>query len=160
MVEKPQQRWLFCPSIIDGISKQTTKLERGLVNLYDEWTKRVYTSIYELFVDGAFKKHNITTSVMSVLFVLYSLYYFYCLLKDESHINLKYYPPFWWTAGVLFFYFGSTACNVFYSKLSVITVTPKHYLTYYIYNGLNIILYGCWSYSFICRKWAVSKSNN
>jgi hypothetical protein len=118
----------------------------------------IYT--YEICEDGLFKKHNLTTTTMSVLFVAYSLYYFYCLLKDEAYIRLKYYSPFWWVAGLLFFYFGSTACNLFYYKLSVVTVTPKHYLTYYIYNGLNLILYGCWSYSFICRRWLTTTSKN
>jgi len=108
--------------------------------------------IYEILTHGIYKKNNLTTTVMSILFVLYSLYYFYCLLKHELYVDLKYSPAFWWVIGSLFFYFGSTACNIFYYKLSVVTITPKHYLTYYIYTALNIILYGYWSYSFICKK--------
>ena len=118
------------------------------------------TYAYEVFDHGLFKKHNVTTTIMSILFVGYSLYYFYCLLKDGAYIKLKFYPPFWWVAGILFFYFGATACNVFYAKLSAITITPKHYLTYYIYNALNLILYGCWSYSFICRRWLTTTSKS
>jgi len=114
--------------------------------------------VYEVITDGIFKKHNLTITLMAVLFVLYSLYYFYCLLKDESYINLKYSPAFWWVSGILFYYFGGTACNIFYNKLYTVIVTPKHYLTYYIYNALNLILYSCWSYSFICRKWLTKTS--
>lgn len=109
--------------------------------------------IYEVFLHGIFEKHNLTTISMSVLFVLYSLYYFYLLLRDEEYIDLKYSYAFWWVTGLLFFYFGRIACVIFNYKLSLIIITPKHYLTYYIYNALNIILYSCWSYSFICRKW-------
>ncbi|HTD99131.1 MAG TPA: hypothetical protein VK668_07570 [Mucilaginibacter sp.] len=109
--------------------------------------------IYEIVAHGIFKFNNLTNTVMSVMFVFYSLYYYYHLLKHDAYVNLKYEPAFWWIAGTLFFYFGITACNLFFDKLSTIVITPKHYLTYYIYNTLNIILYGCWSYSFICRKW-------
>jgi hypothetical protein len=108
--------------------------------------------MYEITMYGFYKKCNLTTSVMAVIFVLYSLYYFYNLIKDDNYVLLIRSSVFWWVAGVLLFYFGSTICNLFYYKLSTITVTPKHYLTYYIYNLLNILLYGCWSYSFICRK--------
>ena len=31
------------------------------------------------------------------------------------------------------------------------------HLTYFIYKTLNVILYSCWSYSFICRKWLTKR---
>lgn len=113
--------------------------------------------VYEQFEHGLFKKHAVTTIVMSILFILYSYYYFYLLLKDEEYINLKYYPAFWWVAGVLFFYFGAIISNLFYEKIRDFVTGPKPYIKY-IYNVLNILLYGCWSYSFILRKWARPKS--
>jgi len=116
--------------------------------------------IVEVFLHGFFEKHNLTTTTMSVLFVLLSLFYFYQLNKDAHYINLVFSPAFWWVSGVLFFYFGRTACNIFYYKLSLVVITPKHYLTYYIYNALNILLYACWSYAFICRKWLTTTSKN
>lgn len=114
--------------------------------------------LYELFSHGIFKYNNITNTVVSVVFVLYSLYYYYLLITDEEHVRLTFSPAFWWVAGVLFFYFGRTACNLFYLKLSAIVITPKHFLTYYIYNALNIILYSCWTYSFICKRWLQTTS--
>ncbi|WP_259069985.1 hypothetical protein HDF24_24885 [Mucilaginibacter sp. X4EP1] len=116
--------------------------------------------VVEVYVHGVFEKHNITTTSMSVWFVLLSLFYFYQLHKDAGYIDLKFSPAFWWVSGILFFYFGRTACNLFYYKLSLVVVTPKHYLTYYIYNTLNILLYACWSYAFICRKWLTTTSKN
>lgn len=97
---------------------------------------------------------NITSyKVLSVLFVVYSLYYYYLLLKDDHYIHLKYSPEFWWVAGALIFYFTNTACIIFYKPLSTMLLWNGHHLIHYIISALNILLYGCWSYSFICRKW-------
>jgi hypothetical protein len=115
--------------------------------------------IYELLFHTFFRFYELTYNCMSVLLVIYSLYYFYLLLKDGNYIDLKYSANFWWVSGVLFFYFGSTAVNLFRGKLSVM-VTPKHYLTYYIYIVLNMLLYGCWSYSFICKRWLTTTSKS
>jgi hypothetical protein len=116
--------------------------------------------IYDLTNHGFFVYNNLTYTVMSVIFVLYSLYYYYLLLKDDSFVNLRYSPAFWWVAGVLFFYFSTTACNLFNDKLNTIMLTPKHHLSYFIFKALNVILYGCWSYSFICRRWLTTTSKN
>ena len=111
----------------------------------------------EVIKDGVLVKHIWTTSTMSVLFVIYGLIYFYWLLKDDNDVKLTYSSSFWWVTGALFFYFGSTISNVFFNRLSTIMVSPKHYLTTYIFNALNLILYGCWCYSFICRKWEMKR---
>jgi hypothetical protein len=114
--------------------------------------------IYELYDHGFYKYHNLTYIVLSILFISYSLYYYYNLLKADSYVNLKYSPGFWWVTGLLFFWFGTIICSLFYYKLKDITISPKVYLTSYIYMALNIILYSCWSYSFICIKWQMSTS--
>ncbi len=116
--------------------------------------------IFEFFKHGFFVYNNTTNIVMSGLFVLYSLYYYYYLFKDNIYVDLKYSAEFWWVAGVLFFYFGRTACMVFYDKLDNVIIAPGHYLTYYIYNVLNILLYGCWCYSFICIRWLTKALQN
>ena len=104
--------------------------------------------------------NNLTYTVMSVIYVFYSLYYYYYLIKDESYINLKHSPEFWWVAGTLFFYFSTTVCNLFDEKLEKIMITKTQNISYFIFQALNIILYGCWSYSFICRRWATTISNS
>jgi hypothetical protein len=60
-------------------------------------------------------------------------------------------PPFWIVTGLFFFNFGSIACNLFFDYLMV--KIPKEYIpiNYIIFTVLNFILYGCWSYAFICR---------
>jgi hypothetical protein len=110
--------------------------------------------IYEIANKSFFVYVYPAYTVLSVLFVFYSLYYYYLMLNDEHYIYLKYSAEFWWVAGTLFFYFGNTACDMFDDKLSGVMIEPFHqHLTYFIYKALNIILYGCWSYSFICKKW-------
>jgi hypothetical protein len=165
---------------------------------------------YEICSHGFFKFNELTYNTMAIVFVLYSLFYFLLMLKDDEYTNLRYSANFWWVAGVLLFSFGSTAVNISRgsdpiarSKIKAITQnennknitgtvglldsngrkihaissnasdtnavksTPKkgksagkHSSTYYIYIGLNIILYGCWSYSFICRKWLTTISGS
>jgi len=114
--------------------------------------------IYELSVHGFLIYNNITYTIMSVVYILYALFYYYLLLKDESYIDLKFSCEFWWVTGILFFYFGSTAANLFHGRLSGIKITSKHFLPYYIFIVLNYLIYGCWSYSFICKKWLTKTS--
>lgn len=133
------------------VSKSGLVLTFGLVLLF-------FLYIYEISYHSFFRFNVVTYNSMSVLFVLYCLYYFYLLLKDSRYIDLKYSSNFWFVIGVLFFYFGSTAVNLFRGKLSILFLSKKHFLTYYIYIILNVILYSCWSYSFICRRWLTRKS--
>jgi hypothetical protein len=94
----------------------------------------------------------ITATVMSVVFVFASLYYYYVKLKDEHFEQLSISAPFWWISGALFFYFGSTACNVFFDYLAKSNALSfGQSIRYYIFNVLIIILYAFWSYAFLCR---------
>jgi hypothetical protein len=94
---------------------------------------------------------NVTASIESVVFVLASLYYYYLILRDDKYIVLNTYAPFWWVNGTLIFYFGSTATNIFNDylvhEIKLITISIR-YITFSI---LNVLLYACWSYAFICR---------
>ena len=117
--------------------------------------------VYEIKTHGFYTYSNLTYALISVQFVLFSLYFYYLLLRDEQYINLRRSANFWWVAGSLFFYFGNIACDLFDDKLSAVMITIFHqHLTYFIFKALNIILYSCWSYSFICRKWLTTTSRN
>ncbi|MDB5005395.1 MAG: hypothetical protein JWQ34_3620 [Mucilaginibacter sp.] len=119
----------------------------------------IVSHIYGLINPGFLSYDYVTCVIMSAMFVLYSLYYYYLLLKDDLYVDLKYSPEFWWVAGTLLFYFGDTGCNIFSKQLETITIGPnKGHLTYLIFKVLNIILYGCWSYAFICKKWLTTTS--
>jgi hypothetical protein len=115
--------------------------------------------IHDIYNHGFFIFNDLTETVMSVIFVIYSFYYYYLLIKDEQYIDIKHSAPFWWVAGALFFYFGSTAGNLFYTVLNDVKIAG-HNVTYFIFMALSILLYGCWSYSFICRKWSKTTLEN
>jgi len=112
--------------------------------------------IYQLVTDGLFKYNNLTFTAMSVIYVIYCLYYYLLLIRDEHYIDLKYSSAFWWVTGTLLFYFGITACNLFGNQLRAIKI--YQHLSHFIFAGINIILYGFWSYSFICRRWLTKRS--
>ncbi|MDB5031567.1 hypothetical protein [Mucilaginibacter sp.] len=114
---------------------------------------------YDIYDHGFFVFNDVTATVMSVVFVIYSFYYYFLLIKDEHYIDLKRSASFWWVAGTLFFYFGSTAVNVFFTYLKNVKIAG-HNITYFIFTALTIILYGCWSYSFICKKWLTTTSQS
>ena len=108
--------------------------------------------LLESHLKGFYKFLSITNLLSSTLFVIFSLYYYYQLLRDERYYNLIQHPPFWGVTGCLFFYFGCTVCNVFFDHLSLLKSTEIRIpLRYIIFSLLNFILYSCWSYSFICR---------
>ncbi len=111
--------------------------------------------LYELFYinkEGIFEYNSITNSFISVLFIIHCLYYYYLILREDTYINLKFSAEFWWVTGTLLFYYGNIVCNVFYNVLKQPQYNKAvHYS--YIINTLILILYGCWIYSFICRKW-------
>jgi hypothetical protein len=111
---------------------------------------------YDTIQHGIFHFNDLTATIMSVVFVLYSFYYYFLLIKEDKPIDLKYYASFWWVAGSLLFYFGSTASNLFYERLSDVKI-GGHNVTYFISTALSFILYGCWSYSFICKRWLTTK---
>lgn len=104
---------------------------------------------YEIYKHGIFEFNVLTTTIMSILFIFYSFYYYYLLIKDEQHINLKFYAPFWWVSGTVFFYFGSIVNDLYFT-----VVDSQHsqifVFRHLIFIVLNITLYTFWSYSFIC----------
>ncbi|MBD1393346.1 hypothetical protein [Mucilaginibacter glaciei] len=104
--------------------------------------------LYNNFADFVF----ISATIMSVVFVLASLLYYFLKMQDDHFEPLLSSGPFWWVSGALFFYFGSTACNLFFDYLKDHdTAIYSRSVRYVVFVALNIVLYTCWSYSFICR---------
>lgn len=113
----------------------------------------------ELLMNGFFKRTHISLIIQGVLFVLYSLIYFYYLIKDERYVKLAYAADFWWVAAVLSCYFAMTGLNVFYKELAKVLVRPNEAFRFIIIAS-NLFLYTLWAYSFICRKWLTTESKN
>lgn len=103
------------------------------------------------FFLGYFRKdyNTLSLTISGILFVIYSLLYFYLFLKDKKYVHISDHPEFWWVTGILFFYFGSVIFNLFFSWFTVKIFDRSIY--YYLITILNLILYSLWTYSFICR---------
>jgi len=103
-------------------------------------------------IDKNFSQYSyITNSVMSVSMVIVCCLYYYYFLKKEEYVNIYEHAPFWIITALFFFYLGSTACNVFWYYLTTIYKTQHIPVRFIIFALLNFIMYGCWSYSFICK---------
>jgi MFS family permease len=103
-------------------------------------------------INSDFSRYSyITNSVMSVSIVIVCCLYYYYFLKKEEYVNIYEHAPFWIITALFFFYLGSTACNVFWYYLSKIYADQQIPVRFIIFALLNFIMYGCWSYSFICK---------
>lgn len=91
-----------------------------------------------------------TYKIFSVNAILLSLFFFYVFIKQKEYVILKHDAEFWFVTGILFFFFGGTVMNFLYNVL-IVPITPDKTIKSYINNVLIILLYGFWSYSFICR---------
>lgn len=101
-----------------------------------------------------------SSTIMSVELILAGVYYYYRLLKEEKYRQLSKDAPFWWVNGTICFYFAGIAGNLFFKYLlqeKGIHIT--HTARYIVFSILNVILYSCWSYSFICRYFQRTSSS-
>lgn len=123
------------------------------------WLLLVWTGLFFVLylaesVSNRFARYaHQTVIVMSLVFVLASLYYFYLVLKGERYIRLGTYAPFWWVSGVLLFYFGGVVTYVFFNYLlrTPASVNLHYSVRYIIFKVLNVLLYGSWTVASICR---------
>ncbi len=94
----------------------------------------------------------ITKILFSVWVVFLCLLYYANLIKEETNIEIYTYPPFWIITGLFFFYFVSTTTNLFFDYLIQVNKKSLVPIRYSISLILNFILYGTWSYAFICYR--------
>lgn len=107
--------------------------------------------LYESF-NSSFSAYSfMSNSLASMGIIIICCLYFYYFLKKEEYVNIYTHAPFWIITGLFFFYFGSTACNLFFNYLASIYVKQHIPVRYITFSVLNFILYGCWSYSFVCK---------
>lgn len=94
-----------------------------------------------------------TAALMAMVMVTGCLYYFYLVLRDDKYVRLSTHPPFWWVSGALMFYFGGIATYIFFQYLLEASSGEgiRFSLRYVIFKVLNVLLYGSWTYAFICR---------
>jgi len=94
----------------------------------------------------------VTTSMMSIVFVIASVRYYYLLLSHDGYVKISRHAAFWWVNGTMLFYFGSTATNLFFDYL-IRFKSPdfSRSVHYIISETLDVLLYCCLSLSFIFR---------
>ncbi|WP_341839831.1 hypothetical protein [Chitinophaga caseinilytica] len=105
-------------------------------------------------LDGDFGTYSRQTAILlSIAVVVACLYYFYLVLRDDRYVRLATHPPFWWVSGTLMFYFGGIATYIFFQYLLEASSVEgiRFSLRYVIFKVLNVLLYGSWTYAFICR---------
>lgn len=107
---------------------------------------------YDLAVHGFLVFNDQCNTIVSACYCVMGMYYFYWLMNREEYIDILRFSPFWWVAGVILFYFGSTVLNIFHDAL---IHAKDHNLRRYMILFVNIVLYGFWSYSFILRRWNI-----
>lgn len=114
----------------------------------------IFTIVYliESIQSGFTAYSSISNNVLSIWLIVMCLIYFYYLISHETeNLSIYQHAPFWIMAGLFFFYFVSTASNLFFDYL--IEINKKSYkpIRYSIFLILDFILYASWSYAFICK---------
>jgi hypothetical protein len=128
------------------------KAGRNLQKLLTGWLV-FFLLLYfiELYVKHFKAFVSTTSTIMSVEMILASIYYYYRLLKEEKYRRLSKDASFWWVNGTICFYFAGIASNIFFKYMIHDKPPITHTARYIVFTILNVILYSCWSYSFICR---------
>jgi hypothetical protein len=114
--------------------------------------------LYEFYFPLTKSKYMIITQLYAcIFFIITCCLYYYHLLKQEEHIRLMRHAPFWIVTGIFIHYFSKTGIIFFFeylvaqNKQSIISLENIRPVRYFIMVALNLILYGSWSYAFICR---------
>lgn len=108
--------------------------------------------IYGIVDKGFMEFNDFCNTVVSVCYCIMGMYYFYWLMNRDEYVAILRFAPFWWVAGTLLYYFGSTVLNIFHDTL----INMKdHSIRRYMMQFINIILYGTWAYSFILKRWDI-----
>lgn len=120
------------------------------------WIRYVVIATIVLFVAELVYRRfagyaSISKVATAVTFVIYAGIYFYYLIRLPHYHRLLAYPDFWIAAGVFIFNFSGTTIGVFFKELMNINVMEGIQLWYFVAFGLNIFLYGCWTYAFLCK---------
>ncbi|MBV9986967.1 MAG: hypothetical protein JO301_04775 [Chitinophagaceae bacterium] len=103
-------------------------------------------------ITNHFDRYSVQSNSVAALGILIiCVSYFYHFLKKDEYVNIYEHAPFWIITALFFFYLGGTACNLFFDYLADIYRKQHIPVRFIIFTILNFMLYGCWSYSFVCR---------
>jgi hypothetical protein len=107
--------------------------------------------LYESINSGFLQYSVQSNAIASIQILIICCCYYYYFLKKEEYVDIYKHAPFWVVTGLFFFYLGSSAANPFFNYLATINQKQGIPVRYIIMTVLSVILYGCWSYAFLCR---------
>ncbi|RQO29964.1 hypothetical protein DBR32_13700 [Taibaiella sp. KBW10] len=140
--------FVFIQFVLHKICTITTNRDRTNVLFLFIFTLFFVSEVYYF----GYKNFAVKSIIFSYFLIsVQCLYYFYTLLKQDSFVNLPQHAPFWLAAGILFHAIGSTVSYLFYDYLVTIYLELGIPVRQIIFVFLNFILYGSWSYAFICK---------
>ncbi len=96
----------------------------------------------------SFNSYTYTLGSIEVIFCC--CLYLIDLMRSRDYVNLAKYPYFWVCTGVIFFYLGSFASDALFEFIRINNKTNLSYLTRFIIDSLNVILYSCFIIAFLC----------
>ena len=100
-----------------------------------------------LFIEGIWAFPSISNTVQSVLFITFSLFYFYQLLSNQEVIHIEKQGLFWINAGVLV-YFSS---NIFLFMLFNRIIEAQEWNLWIIHSITNIIANVLYTIGLLCK---------
>ena len=105
----------------------------------------------EILINGIFL-YTINSDTVSTVFMFISCnWFFYLLLQKDEWVYISRHAAFWFVTGLFLFSFCTVVTDLFDSELNDLFIAKKLPLRTLLYIGFNLILYGCWSYAFICK---------
>jgi hypothetical protein len=104
-----------------------------------------------LFFQSPLKFHSYSYLLGSIIIIIFCLWFFKDLMSGERFVELLSYRMFWVSSGLLFFYMGMFVCFTLFEVLSTQILTNYFIIFNILMNVFNIILYTCFTISFLCR---------
>ena len=102
------------------------------------------------------KQHFYTISITlgygCTAILLFSLNYFFWLLKDDALLHYRYSMPFWFCTGLLVFYLGSFPYLVLFNSLGFSVNKAAYNLFRWCFIFLNYIMYLLFTIGFLWSK--------
>lgn len=111
----------------------------------------IATYLSESFQSSFTMMSNNAKKIAGFYITLLCLLYYYGLFKSKEYIELNKSIEFWIISGCFLFYVSSIVCDIFFDYLLIINYKNLKPVRYIIFIFLNLVMYGCWSYGFLCK---------
>ena len=107
--------------------------------------------VTEIGLHGIYVYSINSDTVATIFMIIGCNWFFYLLLQKQEWILISKHAAFWFVTGLFLFSFCTVVTDLFDNELNDLFITNKLPLRSLLFVGFNLILYGCWSYAFICK---------